>query len=329
LLNETPQTTIEFYATGGVIHYFDSLENDEADETSFNGGLGFNWVHRVSERLRLVSRNYIKYELEPDYTTGVGAGKQVGSYLHWSSSNAVGYRWTERLGTYTGITISGLDYEESSASAADRFSWTAFNDFRYQISPQTVGTLTYRYQDIDGKDTSDSTRQYILAGVEHRVSPNTVFSIKAGVQIRDVDDASGGDSTSPHVESALRANVNEAFSVSAYARYSNDDYNKWADGAEYEGSDSLRIGVRGSYKVSPDLSINGGVNYATFDYTDALADGVDDLDEDILNLHIGFAYRVSEGMYVNGRYNFSDFGSDESDREYDRNRFNLGVSAEF
>ena len=81
LVHITPQTTWDVYARLGVIHYFDNPEADGADQTGSDSRLGFNWTHRVSERLRFSSRNFVAYEQEPDLNLGVLTDRQVGEYL--------------------------------------------------------------------------------------------------------------------------------------------------------------------------------------------------------------------------------------------------------
>ena len=96
-----------------------------------------------------------------------------------------------------------MDYQDSSVS--DRFTWLVHNQFRYQLTPQTVGTATYRYGQTDaGGIANDSTNQYILVGIEHRFSPNTILVANAGAQIRDYDGTSGDSGTNPYFDLTLR-----------------------------------------------------------------------------------------------------------------------------
>ncbi|MCH1508976.1 MAG: hypothetical protein L7T84_07215, partial [Akkermansiaceae bacterium] len=200
-LSRTPSTTTEFFARLGIVHYFENIENngDDVDQSSSVAGFGLNWTNRISDRLRIVSRNTLNKEREPDYSQGF-QGAVTGDYLRWSTDQAVGYRWSERLGTYTGVRYDDVSYDDIDGS--DRSTLTFYNDFRYQLSPQTVATFTYRLSEVDGGFVSDSTNSYFLVGLEHRFSPNTLGVVKAGVQNRDVD--SGDDTSSPYVEASLR-----------------------------------------------------------------------------------------------------------------------------
>jgi|688.fasta_scaffold29976_5 hypothetical protein len=334
----TPQTTIDLYARLGVIYYFDEPTAAGSDDVNGQVRVGLNITHRFTERLRLSSRNFISYELEPDYAYGVATTRQVGEYLYWQTDNSLGFRWTERFATYTGFQLTGLDYDD--VNSADRFTWMLYNQLRYQLSPQTVLTFDIRRSETEAEDlASDSDDLYFLAGFEHRFSPSTILIGRAGVQYRDVD---GGDSsTAPYVEAALNTRVNEQFSIRAFARYGIEAYDtvqsvKSIPGAIYDFSErsTLRIGVSAEYALSEMVSIFGGVDYIPVTFDDGnLVSGagpatVSGLDEDLINLYVGVSLKLTENLYTSLSYNYSDSSSDLR-QDYDRNRVNLGVRFEF
>ncbi|MDB4759286.1 hypothetical protein OAF99_02990 [Akkermansiaceae bacterium] len=326
-LSRTPATTTEFFARLGIVHYFDDIDagGQSVDQSSSVVGFGLNWTNRISDRLRFVSRNTLNKEREPDYAQGF-QGAASGDYLRWSTDQAVGYRWSERLGTYTGVRYEDVSYDD--IDGFDRSTLTLYNDFRYQLSPQTVATFTYRLSEVDGGVVSDSTNNYFLVGLEHRFSPNTLGVIKGGVQNRDVD--GGGDSSNPYFEASVRSQINEQFTIRSYVRYGVEDYARSIIGINFEGSETLRLGLAGTYGVSEQLSLNAGVNYVSLGYVDSIPAGLD-VDEDSLNLSVGFRLELSDTMWLNGSYNFETLSSDfvAVDREYDRNRINLGINTTF
>jgi len=166
-----------------------------------------------------------------------------------------------------------------------------------------------------------------------------VLALKAGAQIRDVD---GGDSgTSPYFEAAVRTRVNEQFNLRAFTRYSVEDFGTSFFNNTFDNNNTLRIGVTGTYAVSPVLSLNAGVNYIRNDFEDGRFTGPgagadpSDLEQDLINLFVGFSYKINDGAYLTGSYNFTD--SDASggpagaadSRTYDRNNVSLGVRFDF
>lgn len=343
----TPQTTWDVYARVGAIYYFDEPEALGSDDVYTQARLGVDFTHRVSERLRISSRNFISYELEPDYSYGYATSRQVGEYLYWQTDNSVGYRWTERFATYTGFQISDLDYD-SSVPNSDRFIWTLYNQFRYQLTPQTVLTADYRYSQTDGNDlASDSTNHYILVGAEHRFSPNTVGIIRGGAQIREVDSAQSDNTTDPYLELMLNTRVNEQFALKSFLRYGIEDYdtvvaaNGYVGGVfgttltEFDSRNTLRVGLSAEYTISQKLSVFGGVDYIMSDYNDGHTTVFPQTafggspSEDLINAYVGVSFAFTEQIFADLSYNYTDSSSDLPGRDYDRNRVNLGVRMEF
>jgi hypothetical protein len=261
-VNITPQTTVDVYGRLGLIYYFDAPTAVGSDDTYGQSRLGVNVSHRFSERLRVSSHNFISYELEPDYALGVSTTRQIEEYLYWQTDNAVGFRWTERLGTYSGFQLTQVDY--SNVANADRFTWMLYQQFRYLLSQQTVLTAEYRFSETDASGlASDSTNHYLLVGAEHRFSPNSILIGRAGAQWRDVD--LGGSSTNPFLELAVNTQVNPQLRVRSFLRYSVEDYDTVqslnASLYDFDERQTLRIGISGEYALSPMLSLFGGVDY--------------------------------------------------------------------
>jgi hypothetical protein len=337
-VNITPQTTWDVYARLGLIYYFDAPSS--VDSTNSQSRLGANLTHRFDERLRFSSRNFVSYELNPDYSYGYASSAQNGEYFFWQTDNSLGYRWTERLGTYTGVILRGVTYADSDNSDNDQVTWEAYNQFRYQFGPQTVLTFDYRYAETyGGGSSSDYTDQFVLVGAEHRFSPNTIGIVRAGAQFRNVTD--GDDYSSPYLEFAMNSQVNQQLSVRAYARYglegySNVQFDPTAGLVEYNDATSLRLGISSEYVISPKFSVFGGVDYlpTSFEGGQSLSNPpflgtIDDLDQTIFNVNVGVSMKINELLTGTLTYNFTDSTSDNDDEEYTRNRVNLGVSAEF
>ncbi|MEP4077477.1 hypothetical protein [Haloferula sp.] len=339
-VNMTPQSTLDVYARLGGIFYLDAPSALGSEDVYTQARLGVNWTRRFSERLRFSTRNFIAYELEPDYAYGFSTTRQVGEYLYWQTDNSIGYRWTERLATYTGFSITGLEYD-SSVPNSDRLTWMVYNQFRYQLSPQSVLTFDIRYSDTEGDGlASDSSSLFFLAGIEHRFSPNTILIFRGGVQIKESDAPLGSDGSSPYVELAVRSQVNDQFSVRAFARYGMEVYDTVRTAPlggvyDYDERTTLRLGVSGDYQLSPMLSLFGGIDYipATFDEGRLVAGAGpltnNGLEENLINLYLGLSVKFNETFYGTLSYNYTDSDSDFVGYTYDRNRINLGIRAEF
>jgi hypothetical protein len=337
----TPQTTWDVFGKLGLIYYFDAPES-LSDDTFSQSRINASFSHRYSERLRFMSRNYVANELEPDYSYGSASGRTGSENFTWMTDNSVGFRWTERLGTYTGFRFSGLRADTDAENDSDRTTIEGYEQFRYQLSPQSVLTPEYRFSQTDGSgNASGSTDQYFIIGVDHRFTPNTIGIFKTGAQLRDVDEGDGG--LSPYLEIALQSQVNQQFRLGAYTRYSAEvnstviDIDKSIDTKNYDYEDLrvLRVGGNGKYTVSKDLSLLAGADFIFSNYMDGR--DVDnpniygqDKYETNLNGYVGMSYKLTDYLFGNFYYTYTQTFTDISDeREYDRNRITLGLSAEF
>jgi hypothetical protein len=253
---------------------------------------------------------------------------------------------TERFGTYTGVRFSGSSYDDdASGNLSDRTYWQFYEQLRYQYSPQTVLIAEYRYGQTltDNALASESTDQYFLVGADHRFSPNTIGTVRTGLQMRDVDGGSG--SNSPYLEFALNTQINRQLRVGAFMRYGmeSDDTVLRPDGYgnasfNYDERSTFRLGVTGTYIISPDLSLNSGVDLIQSNYDGGRLVGeaknpkgsIPSLSETTVNAYIGMSMKLTDFLYGNLSYNYSQVVSDVNDyREYDRNRVSVGISAEF
>lgn len=333
----TPQTTLDVYGRLGVIYYLDEPAALGSDDTYGQARVGVDLTHRFNERLRFTTRNFLSYELEPDYSYGFASNRQMGEYLYWQTDNSVGYRWTQRFATYTGFQLTDLSYD--NVDNVDRSTWTIYNQFRYQHGPRSVLTASYRYSETDGDGAaSDSTNQYLLVGIEHRFSPNTILIVNTGAQLRDIQGANGDDSTNPYLELALRSQINTQFGIRGFIRYAVEDYDTVVGLnpsvlAEYDERLTLRLGVSGEYQLSPSLSIFGGVNLITTSYESGNllsgGGGAPDADETLINAYIGASLKLTDYLYGTLTYNLTNSDSDIANRDYDRNRVSVGLRAEF
>lgn len=336
LQSVSPQTLVEIFAKLGMNYYFDTPQG--IDDTSSQSRLNLNIRHNFTERLGFTTNNMVAYEMEPNYDYGIASSRESEEHLYFVSDNYVSFRWNDLLSTRTGLELSGLNYQDTDES--NRMTITGYHQFRYRLQPLTILTAEYRYSDSSGDgQSSDSTEHYLLVGAEHRVSPNTVGMFKVGVQARDVND--GSDSTSPFAQMSFRTIMNEQFSFSGYARYGIEGYDTVQTSVtgligipvEYDERETLRLGLTGSYLISQQLSVFGGINYVPTRYAGgriiSSGLGAPDQDEDLINAYIGLSMKFTENLTGTLTYNHTDSTSDMADREYDRNRISLGVNTQF
>lgn len=335
----SPQTTLDVFARLGVIHYLDAPAF--LDDTNMQSRLTGDITHRFSERLRWVSRNFISYELEPDYAFAFANNRQAAEIFFFSTNQSFGYRWTERFGTYTGVGFTRLDPGQSNQNDRDTISFS--NQFRYQWVPQTTLTSDYRFQDVTaGGAAFDSQDHVVSIGVEHRFNQNSVGSAKFGVQHRTVSGNrfnNNGDFTSPNVDIGLTTQVNDQFRVRMFTRYSleyTDTVRALNDGnlVDFGRNNTFRVGVNGDYTYSPKIIFNTGLTYigsrfsegVLMDRSGAVGDSPS---EDLVEINIGVSYLLTDNIFTRLGYIYTYSDSDFNVRNFVRQRVSLGVQADF
>ncbi len=334
-----PRTNINFYARAGVNYYLDGIEAPGASDTIPNLRTGFDFNHSVSPRLRFSTRNFVAYEMEPQFAVGISNDRTTDPYFLVSTDNSVGYRWSERVGSYTGIGYTGFFGE---TQFADRKSWNLYHQMRYQFDRRTVLTSQYRYNAWTG-DASDSTNQFITGGFEHRLSQTAIFLGSAGVQLRSVDNAQS--STSPFLEGSMRSQLTSSFGVRGFFRYSMEDFNTIQNigGTAYEYAELqvFRVGMTGDYRISPRLTGFGGLDvvHTMFDGGNKVGPDPDPANpspetnsgrtEDLINAYIGMRIQLDDSFNVDCSINYTDSISDSDNNDYNRLRLSTGINYTF
>ena len=287
-----------------------------------------------------MNHSLVAYELEPAYSYGYATSRVLGAYTTWSTDNAVGYRFTERVGNYFGCRVMNTTYTDAEDN--DRFNWELYTQFRYQLSPQTVLTPEYRFSQLEANGVaSDSTNHYLTFGAEREFSSTLKGVFAAGVQYREVDQ--GTSSSSPYLQLAINAQVNKDFKVSAFTRYGIEAYDTVLTdpdpaigSVEFDDKRTLRIGLSSDYVISPSLSLTGGLDYtpSSFEKGRSVAEpayngSISDAYENLLNAYVGLTFKINEIFSINSYYTYTNSSSDVSDRSSDRNRISVGASAKF
>lgn len=337
------RTNYQLDARLGAVYFFDqvntgfpgvasqSVNNRLNSDTS----ISFNLNHRINERLRYRTNNTLAYQLEPDMTTGLAANRQLGSFLTFITDHSIGYEMTPRYGLVLGYRFNGIYYEDFVIE--NRIQNLFYTQMRYKASERTVWTLNYRFGITTREGNAglgDATNHFFTAGIEHRVNPRTAFTFQAGAQYRDVD--GGVSNTAPFAELGLNSRLTDQFSVRLFSRLMMEDGEIFAPfglGGQYDQRLVLRSGLTGNYVINPQLSLFGGVTHIRSSFRDGngLGGGFTppDFDEDLINLNFGFNYQLYQNMSVVGSYNYTNSMSDVSQREFDRNRFTLGIRTTF
>jgi len=305
------------------IYYFDPAPGDE--DVYHNARLTIDYSRDLSPRMNLSDSFYIAYEAEPDYLIGASANRRVNQYLYAYNHLALSYAWTRRFQTTTSYTISGVAYEDSQFENEDHLSHIFGQQFRYSLTRTTALTFDYRFQFVhyDNNEDADSISHYALVGVDHSFSPRLAGSVRVGAQYREWD-GDLGDDVSPYLEGAINYKAGKDTILRWYHWFGMDD----SELAGFLESYSYRTGLSVDHRLTPRLTGSLALHYIHQEFTDS-PDGLEDMADDTFAGSVGLDYRVWRNVSLNANYWFTSTSSDNPDREYDRHRVSLGVSATF
>ena len=317
------RTNATLGASFSTLYYFDGL--DGADEDVFyNGRVSLDLRHQASRRLTVGNNAYVSYEIEPDYAIGESTSRRSDQYLYLYNSAWASYAWNRRFSTIGRYTVSGVKYDDSIVGdSEDRITQTASLEGRYLLTRLTtlVGEYRFQYTNYDGNDR-DYLSNFLLVGFDHTFSRDLRGTVRVGAEIRD-SDVSGTD-TVPYAEFALRHAASRTSSFHWVTRIGYED----SELSDFEKRYSYRSSLSYQKQISQRLNANAGISYVHTSFEDSQF-GNSDSDEDLVALSVGMSYRIFSNVDLNAGYHYTTITSDEDFREYERNRFTLGLSTTF
>ncbi|MGI8890638.1 MAG: outer membrane beta-barrel protein [Chthoniobacterales bacterium] len=318
------RTEISLQAFGGLTYYYNQPFGRGYD---INSGLSITLSHKATPRLGLAANVYLAYQSEPNFETAFGINRRNGNYFYTSDRFSLSYQFTPRFSTTTSYTLGVLNYEDSSVGIfEDRFEHTFGNEFRYLVVPTTSLVGEYRFQITDYVSAPrNSTTHFFLAGFDHSFSPRFDLSVRGGVEFREFEQF--GKRTSPYGEATVNYALGKRTSLTWTNRYGLDE----PDIAGTTSRSSFRTGLRGNYAFSPRFSTTVGAYYQ-HDKNEEFATGFSFMpafSEDLLDLSLGVRYEFTRIFAGLAGYNRTEVLSDITLREYQRNRYYLGLNAAF
>lgn len=322
-LNYADNDQISPYNLGldfGTVYYLDSTNRSQ--DTDYSARAVFNVSHAFSERLKVTNNFYLTYEVEPNFGLGASTALRNGQYLYGYNNFAVAYAWSERFSTTTSYTVDGMHYDDSDIGRLeDRFSHLISQQFSWASTKTMKLVGEYRYRTVQYSHVNnDYTSHYLLAGVDKAWSERTTGSFRAGAEFYK---SNKSDKTAPYFEASLNHATTDKTNLQVFTAVGFDGSELGNYGSRY----TYRVGASVNHHVSKKLVLNGGLNYAysTFDGIGLAPD----VNEHELSATAGLGYQLWNNVSLDANYSYTVLSSDDSLRDYDRNRVSLGLSAQF
>lgn len=311
----TPRTSLSMNLGMAVTYYWDRPGRD----WDYTPSLSLNLNHRFSPRTTLDFDSLVTYRSEPDFGEVFGTDRRSGDYFFTRNSLSLSHEWTPIFSTVTGFDVTGIHYNDSSIGEVDdRFDYTIRQSFRFLVRPTTTLIAEYRAKFTEFQTNPiSSLSHYVLGGIDQDFTPRLSFRGRAGAEFREFD--SGGSKNSPYVSSLFSYAYGLFSSLEWSTRYGLEAPNV----RNLRTRTSFRTGLRWTHGFTPVLSgyINGFYRYSDYDG----AAGIPGFTENALDLGTGIRYSLSQHIVLEAGYNFTTISSQVEARDYDRNRYFLGM----
>lgn len=315
----TPRTSLSTTLNLSGSYYWDR----PGESFDWNPSLGIALNHSVSPRFNLSFSSNISYRSEPDFGETLGTTRRSGNYFYTSNSLSGSYQWTPRFSTVTSYSFSGVLYDDSAIGDVDNQNQqTLSQSFRYLVLPTTTAVIDYRLQ-FNTFQTNDisSHSHFILGGIDHTFNPRLNFSARGGMEFREFDISS--EVNSPYVTSNLSYSYGPFSSLNWWTRYGLQAPN--VSGLRTETT--FNTGLRWTHGFSPVFSV-----YMSGFFRHSNKEGFGDIQgwrENAFDLEAGVRYSLNQHIILDAGYHFTTVTSDVQEREYDRNRYHIGMSYNF
>jgi len=326
------RTEADLTAGAGFNYYLDEPNGQTYDVTT---SFGLSIRHEASPRLTFNANAYLSYLTEPDFNVSV-PNRRSGNYFYTSDQLKATYLWHPRFATATSYSLFFTNYDDDMVGRfVDRAENTFGNEFRFLYKPTTTLLAEFRYQIVSytqtAQSSSDSTTEFLLAGVEHAFNPRLNISLRGGAQFRSFD--SGEDRTEPYFESALAYTAGKRTTINWTTQYSLEE-------PGISGNPSrttFRTGLQANYGFTSRISSTLGFYYVNDDYEHGppiiippfVIQGAPAFSEDSVDANLTFRYQFNRDLAALAGYGHTQVFSDRFGRDYSRNRVFGGVTFAF
>lgn len=347
---DDPRTIMVLQLIAGLTYYFDRSEFPttqspfgnqavpDLPDYDVNVSLGLTLSHKVSARLTLGGATNLSYRTEPDFSANIGNNRRTGNYFYNADRVFAMFQWLPRFATQTSYNLAIVHYDDSVFGAfSDRAEHTLGNEFRFLLWPTTTVIAEGRLLFVSYDENSlnrDSMTEILLGGIEHKFSP--LFSVggRGGAQFRSYDN--GIDKTEPYFETTANYVAGKKTTLSWFTRYSLEE-------PSVAGSATVttfRTGLVTKYEIAPRISTLVGFYYVRDDYPEGprpprplpflpRPPKTPAITEDSVDFNLSLRYELNRSLSADIGYSHTEVISNESAREYSRNRYFGGISFAF
>jgi len=319
LTYDRPGERTQFYVLG-IGRFTQFFDVTGQDETSGNVTLGF--THNFSTRLSFYASIYGAYQTEPNFRSNVGPENVRAAHFDTTDIFSLTYHWLLRFTTVTSYTLERVQYTSSSVGASqNRVQSTLGEQFQFSLTSRTNLVGEYRFETIN-YDTAptDSTTDFILAGVNHNLTEHLIVHARGGESFRSLEN--DGNTASPYFEGSLD--------------YAGSNHSlKWTSSYGFESptaagvstTKTWRTGLNLTYGLTSRITSTAAVYYHHDENQGGTSSGTSSAGtQNSLQLTLGLRYTINKRFAVHVDYEHNSISSLGSTPGYSRNRYFAGLT---
>lgn len=318
------RTLISARYTFGLTYFWDR----PGDDVDFSHELVGRVAHTFTERFDIDVRDRFVYNYEPDLRNPGTTRFVDGNYIINDFSAFSRFQWLPRFGNTLEYNNRIVDYDSGEISTfEDRMEHTFNLENRWQVLPTTVAVLGYRFNLVEYDQLPKSSHShFVMGGADHKLSDVWVVSARGGAEFRDFEE--GNDAVAPYFSLSTTYMYAPGSSAGLFYTHSLS----LTDVGLYTVQMSDTIGFNVYHAITPDFGIRIASAFSWGDYDadntiDREFDGIEaeDFDEFSMYLDAAFSYTINEHFSAELGYIFSHLDSGLQGRDYDRNRYYIGL----
>jgi hypothetical protein len=343
-----------------AIKYYDHTPQGNADRFDQTHTFNLAVNHAFSPRYQISAVDSFVIGQEPDM---LRAGQSLETFERLPGDNIRNYgiinldgQLTPVFGFQLGYANSLFDYHDdggfdqdkpnpshpntpSQSGLLDRLEHEIHIDARFQLEPNTVGILGYKFRlaNYTGdeliapglkSEVRDSRMHYVYGGVDHNFRPDLTASLRGGASfIEYYNDPTNPSDVAPYVMASLRytymleSYLDAGFS---YDRTATDQFSVSDNGKILHDAQTGTIWASLNHRLAPHLygGVTGQIQNSTYQ------GGVQNNEDDWFYLvGVSLEYRFNRYFSCHAGYNFDKLNSQIEGRDFDRNRVYIGLTA--
>lgn len=365
------QTTLKLDYTY-TLRYYDKEPANSTSHYDQDHQFDGEFNHAFTERYQLGVKDSFVVGQEPDFLRtayAISEPQRVsGSNIRNDGQINFDAQMTPTFGLELGYGNDYFDYADhgaridnsvfpaivntSLAGILNRSENTIHLDGRWQVMPETVAILEYKYQEmnyigneliaatffatpkphyvIESSDARNNRAHYGNVGLDHNFTPDLSGSLRVGLSdtayYNSPDNASY---VSPYVQASLHYN----YAVESYGEIG-FDYDRGAtDLVNPDSKGNLTLGQESAvlyaniyHRIIPKLFASLMLQYQNSTFSDGALDGSS---SDLFLLGLDVKYSFNPYLSADVGYNYDRLESNIPGYKYDRNRFYFGVTGSY